>query len=91
MPDCPLLHFQQVSTVKVVLLRYVKGQLDAASLRAAFEQKGIAVEKKTEAAKAEAAGTGESKTVNARPRPEAPEAPPGRLWEHSLVPRAIFS
>lgn len=38
--DPQWLHVEEVDAVKVVLLRFVKGQLDAASLRAAYKKKG---------------------------------------------------
>ena len=46
------LHPAEVDLVKVVLLRFIKGQLDAASLRAAFKKKGFPIDAKEETAKA---------------------------------------
>ena len=46
------LHPAEVDLVKVVLLRFIKGQLDAASLRAAFEKKGFHIDTKEATAKA---------------------------------------
>ena len=47
------LHPEEVSMVKVVLLRFVKSQLDGLSLRAAFKQGGLALEDKEASLKAD--------------------------------------
>ena len=47
------LHAEEVSMVKVVLLRFVKSQLDGMSLRAAFKQGGLALEDKEAPLKAD--------------------------------------
>ena len=47
------LHPEEVSMVKVVLLRFVKSQLDGLSLRAAYTNKKIAVEEKAAEPKAD--------------------------------------